>query len=209
VRHIPVTGQVYNAIITTKHIRRKNMSLLITFFKKFVLTTLILVIGLAVLPSTGVSAAGLQDETTPPANQPANYARLEHIWVRAQTAYQRQGDRLAKADEFIARVQSLIDRANQKGWDTSAVQAALNAVATVIPAVQAAHDPGAAIIASHSGFDANGKVTDRAAAVETVKALGQVLKDTRSAMNGTGRALREAIKAFRDAHRPAQAPAVP
>ncbi|MDP2994951.1 MAG: hypothetical protein Q8N46_07500 [Anaerolineales bacterium] len=102
-----------------------------------------------------------------------------------------------------------MDKANQKGWDTSTFQAALNAFAAVIPAAQSAHDPGAAIIASHNGFDADGKVTDRAAAFKTVKALSQVLKDTRTAMNGTGQALREAVKAFRDAHRPAQAPATP
>ncbi len=221
------------------------MSKLIPFFKKFALAALVLAIGLAALPAAGAAgvvpvsargAAGLQDETTPPANRPANgvipvlakqsrflrispgsrtghgardYQRLEQIWARAQTAYQRQGDRLAKADEFLTKAQFLIDKANQKGWDTSAVKAALNAFTAVIPAAQAAHIPGAAIIASQNGFDADGKVTDRSAAVETVKALGQVLKDTRAAMNGTGQALREAVKAFRDAHRPGQAPATP
>jgi len=185
------------------------MSKLIPFFKKFALAALVLAIGLSALLAAGASAAGLQDETTPPANRPANNERLEQIWARAQTAYQRQSDRLAKADDFITKAQSLIDKANQKGWDSSAVQAALNAFAAVIPSAQAAHDPGAAIIASHNGFDADGKVTDRAAVVETVKALGQVLKGTRVAMNGTGQALREAVKAFRDAHRPAQAPATP
>jgi hypothetical protein len=190
------------------------MSKLIPFFKKFALAALVLAIGLAALPASSASAAGLQDETTPPANVvvpvPArDNARLERIWARAQAAYQRQDDRLARADEFITKAQSLIDKANQKGWDTSAVQAALDALAAVIPAVKAAHDPGAAIIASHNGFSADGKVTDRAAAIETAKALVQVLKNTHAAMNGTGQALREAVKAFRDAHRPAQAPATP
>ncbi len=185
------------------------MSKLIPFFKKFALAVLVLAIGLAAIPAVSASAAGLQDQTTPPANQPADNARVEQVWARAQSVYQRQTDRFTKADAFIVRAQSLIDKANQKGWDTSAVQAALNALAAVIPAAQAAHDPGAAIIASHNGFDANGKVTDRAAAVETVKALAQVLKDTRTAMDGTGMALREAVRAFRDAHQPAQAPTAP
>jgi hypothetical protein len=190
------------------------MSKLIPFFKKFALAALVLGIELAALPAASASAAGLQDQTTPPANGvvpvPAqDNTRLELIWVRTQTAYLRQGDRLAKASDFISKVQTLIDKANQKGWDASGVQAALNALAAVIPAVQAAHDPGAAIIASHNGFDANGKVTDRAAAIETVKALSQVLKDTRTAMNGTGQALREAVKAFRDAHKPVQVPTTP
>ena len=174
----------------------------IPFIKKFALAALVLAIGLAVLPATGASAAGLQDPTTPPTTQAANFPRVELAWARAQNVYQREGDRLDKADVFIAKAQSLINKATQKGWDTSAVQAALNAFAAAIPAAQAAHDSGAAIIASHNGFDANGKVTDRTAAIATVKALVQVLKDTRAGMNGTGQALREAIKAFRDAHRP-------
>jgi len=194
------------------------MSKLIPFFKKFALAALVLAIGLAALPTASASAAGLQDETTPPTKRPVDGvvpvpARdnelLEQIWARVQSTYQQQGDRLAKADEFITRAQSLIEKANQKGWDTSAVQAALNAFSAVIPAAQTAHNPGAAILASHNGFDADGKVINRPAAVMTVKALGQVLKDTHAAMNGTGMALREAVKAFFEAHRPAQAPATP
>jgi hypothetical protein len=190
------------------------MSNLTPFFKKFALAALVLAISLAALPAAGASAAALHDETTPPANAAVPVSardnqRLEQAWARAQTAYQRQSDRLAKTGEFITNAQSLIDKANQKGWDTSALQAALNAFAAVIPAAQAAHNPGAAIIASHNGFDAAGKVTDRTAAVETLKALGQVLKNTHLAMDGTGEALRAAVKAFRDAHRPTRAPVVP
>ena len=175
---------------------------LIPFFKKFALSALVLAIGLAALPSTGASAAGLSDQTTPPAIQVADNPRLELAWARAQALYQREDTRLARSSDFINKAQVLIDKADQKGWDTSAVQAALDALASVIPAVQAAHAPGAAILASHAGFDENGHVTDRSAAIETLKALAQVLKDTRTAMDGTGRALREAVRAFRTAHHP-------
>jgi hypothetical protein len=203
------------------------MSKIIQFFKKFALAALVLAIGLTSLPALGASgvvpvsaqgAAGLQDQTTPSANQSTNgivpvsardNTRLEQIWARSQTAYQRQGNRLAKAEEFLTRAQSLIDKANQKGWDTSAIQVALDAFAAVIPAAQAAHAPGAAIIADHNGFNPNGKVIDRAAAIETVKTLVQVLKNTRLAMNGTGQALREAVKAFRADHKPTQSPITP
>ena len=172
-------------------------------FKKTALAVLALAIGLAVLPVAGASAAGLNDPTPNLDN-----TRLERVWEREQNIYEREGDRLENASTFISRVQALIDKANGKGWDTSAVQAALNALAAVVPAVQAAHAPGAAIISGHAGFDANGKVLDRTTAIATAKSLAQVLKDTRIAMNGTGRALREAVRAFRDAHpRPNTAPA--
>ena len=165
-------------------------------FKKIALAVLVLALGLAVFPLTGASAASLNSQTYA---QPNN-TRLENIWVREQAVYQRQTNNLANATTFIARVQTLIDKANGKGFDTSAIQAALNALSAVIPAVQAAHDPGAAIIASHAGFDTAGKVTDRTTAIATAKSLAQVLKDTRTAMNGTLKALRDAAKAFRQAH---------
>jgi hypothetical protein len=172
--------------------------------KKFALAALVLAIALAAFPFAGASAAGLNGQTTA---LPDN-TRLENLWARQQATYQRQSDRLANASTFIARVQTLIDKASAKGWDTSSVQAALNALSAIIPAVQAAHAPGAAIIASHAGFDASGTVTDRTTAIATVKSLAQVFKDTRTAMDGTLKALHEAVKAFRQAHpRPATTPA--
>jgi hypothetical protein len=165
-------------------------------FKKFALAALALAIVLAAFPFAGASAAGLNGQ----ANVQPDNTRLENIWARQQATYQRQGNRLENASSFIAKVQTLINKANAKGWDTSAVQAALNALTAVFPAVQAAHAPGAAIIASHAGFDASGKVTERATAIATVKSLAQVIQNTRIAMNGTWRALRDAIQAFRKAH---------
>jgi hypothetical protein len=173
-------------------------------FKKIALASLVLAIALAALPFAGASAAALNGQTNP---QPDN-TRLENLWARQQAVYQRQSDRLANASTFIARAQTLIDKASAKGWDTSAVQAALNALSAVIPAVQAAHAPGAAIIAAHAGFDASGTVTDRATAIATVKSLAQVFQDTHTAMDGTLKALYEAVKAFRQAHpHPATTPA--
>ena len=134
--------------------------------------------------------------------------KMANIPALTRIVSQRESTRLANASNFLARVQALIDKANQKGWDTSSVQAALNALSTVIPAVQAAHAPGTTIVASHAGFDAAGIVTDRSTAITTANSLAQVLKDTRTAMDGTGRVLRAAIRAFRDAHpRPTSTPA--
>lgn len=176
-----------------------NKSKTISLFKKAALAALVLAIGLAMFPLTGASATGLKDLPTPATKQPDN-TRLEQLWAREQSIYQREGNLLERANDFVTRIQTLIDKANQKGWDTSAVQTALNAFSAVIPAAQAAHANGAAIIANHPGFDANGKVTDRSTAIATAKDLAQVLKDTRTAMDGTGKALLETIRAFREAH---------
>ncbi len=169
---------------------------------KVVLVTVVLALGLAALPLSGVSAAEIKEPVNPPAVQPKpDHPRLERLWQREQALYEREGTLLAKADSFIAKVQTLLDKASQKGWDISAVQAALNAFSSAIPAAQAAHAPGEAIIRTHAGFNANGEVTDPEKAVATVRALAQVLKDTRTAMDGTGKALWQAIRDLRQAHR--------
>ena len=181
------------------------MKTLSTFLKKALLAGVILGLGLLSFPAFGARAAGLNDTSTPPSDQPA-ISRLENAWSRTQQVYQRQGDLLGKAGGLIARVQTLIDKANGKGWDTSAVQAALDAFQSAVQDATSVHAGGAGIIASHAGFDENGKVLDKAQALATVKSLRQVLQDTRSAMNGTGKALRAAIQAFRSEHKPTASP---
>ncbi len=175
-------------------------------FKKFALVFLVLVVVMAAFPLADASAAGLNEEPAPTASGPVNF-RLEQAWHRQQQVYQRQERLLDEADNFIQRINNLIDRAEEKGWDTSAVQVALDDFTTAIPDAQNAHDKGAAIIASHAGFSANGRVVDRTQAIETVKALAQVMKDSRTAMDGTAQALHEALRDFRQAHPPVQNPA--
>jgi hypothetical protein len=173
-------------------------------FTKLILVAVILALAGSAFSFTSTSAAGLNDEPSPTGEQPRNEFRLMRLWVRAQRIYDRQGDRLEKTDALIARVQYMIDKAEEKGWDTSKVQAALDDLASVTPAVQLVHKPGAAIIATHAGFDENGIVTNKEVAAETVRSLNDVIKDTRSAMNGTGEALRDAIHELRDKNRPNQ-----
>ncbi|HSG43467.1 MAG TPA: hypothetical protein VLA72_09965, partial [Anaerolineales bacterium] len=56
------------------------------------------------------------------------------------------------------------------------------------------------IINSHQGFDNDGKMTDLEKAKETVKSMGEKLKEIKESMGGTGQAMREALKAFREAN---------
>jgi hypothetical protein len=188
--------------------RRCEMITIFPLFRKIVLFVVITALGLAVLPVTGAAAAGLNDPAVlPPAGQ-QEYPRIERIWDREQKRYDRQGALLDKAVTLVTRVQALLDKAAQKGLDVSAIQAALDAFQQAIPAAQAAHEPGAVIIRTHSGFNANGEVQDRDKALETIRALQQVLKDTRIAMDGTGWALWQAIREWRQEHRGAATPTV-
>ena len=170
-----------------------------TFFKKTVLFALVAVLatlGVASLPVFSVSAAGSQDP------QISN-ERLEKIWAHQLRMYQQMG----KTDEFIEKIQKLIDRASANGKDVSALQAALDAFADAWKDAKPIYESMKGIINSHQGFDKDGKVTDPEKAKETVKSMHEKFQEIKRVMNGTGKALREAIQAFRDANpRPEKTP---
>jgi hypothetical protein len=168
-----------------------------TLFRKMILVALIAAMGLASLPFVSASAAGVNDPTPPPPSTgQIRTERLERVWARQLRIYERMG----RTDEFVAKVQKLIDRAKANGKDVSAVQAALDAFKAAVKDAQPIYESVKGLINSHQGFDTNGKVTDPEKAAETVKAMHEKFKEVRDAMNGTGKALHQAIKAFREAN---------
>ena len=168
-----------------------------TLFKKTILSALILALGLAAMPFMSVFAAGANDPTPPPPSTgQIRTMRLERVWARQLRIYNRMG----RVDDFVERVQKLIDRAKANGKDVSGVQAALDAFKAAAKDAQPIYESIKGIINSHSGFDSNGQVTDPEKAKETVQAMHDKFKEIRDAMNGTGKALREAIRAFRQAN---------
>jgi len=165
------------------------------FFKKTLLVALVAALGVASLPVFSVSAQGAKDPAAPPKGQVTN-ERLEQIWARQLRAYERMG----KTDEFIGRVQKLIDRASANGQDVTAVQAALDAFQVAVKEAKPTYESMKGIVNSHQGFDANGKVTDPEKAKETVKQMREKMQEIRAALDGTGKALHEAIQAFKAAN---------
>jgi uncharacterized coiled-coil DUF342 family protein len=180
------------------------MKTLSSLFEKTVLIMLVVALALAALPVTNAYASGLNDPTDPPAaeTQQLSNERLERVWARLQHVYERQGRILDRADEMVDRIQGLIDRMNENGKDTVAMQAALDTYEEALKDAHPIYESAKGILNSHQGFDADGKVTDREKAVETVKGLRDKLNEIRQIVGEPGKALREAIKAFRDAHRP-------
>ena len=167
------------------------------FFKKTILVALIAALGLTSLSAFSVSAAGLSAPTALAQQQmQITNERLERIWERQLRRYERMG----RADEFIERVQKLIDRAEANGKDASAVQAALDAFAAAVKEANPIYESMKGIINSHQGFDDNGKVTDTEKAKETIQSMHEKFQEIKTVMNGTGQALREAIRAFREAN---------
>ena len=173
------------------------------FLKKTILLALAAAVAMASLPFVSVAAAGAHDPSAPPQGELTN-ERLGKIWSRQLKAYEKMG----KAEDFVAKVQQLIDRAGQNGKDVSAVQDALDAFVSALKDAKPIYASMNGILNSHQGFDSNGKVTDPEKAKETVRQMGDKFKEIRDAMGGTGKALHEAIKAFREANpRPEKTPA--
>lgn len=164
------------------------------YLKRTILSALVAALALAALPFSRVFAAGQNDPSTPPPQ--LSNERLERAWARQLRIY----DRLGRTDEWIDGGQRLIDRARENGKDVSALQTALDAFEAAVKDAHPVYESMKGLVSSHQGFDENGKVTDPAKARETVQAMRAKIQEVKTTMNGTGQALRETIKAYRQAN---------
>jgi hypothetical protein len=186
------------------------MNQIIIYSRKFTLVALILSIALTAVPFSTVAADGLSQDTNPPTKAPAAEGnRLAKVWERLNKNYDRQGILLDRATTLISKIQARIDQGTQNGKDTSGVQAALDVFAQAVKDATPIHLNAGAMITAHTGFDENGKVTDRAQALETVQSLGKSLKEARTLFKEPFKLLREAIKAFRESNRPTSPASTP
>jgi hypothetical protein len=172
------------------------------FFKKTMLLALVAALGLGSLLVIGVSAAGSNDPTPPPQGEMTD-ERIEQIWSKQLRAYEVLG----KTEEFIGKTRQLLDHAAQKGKNVSAAQAALDAFTDAAKDAKSIYATAQPLVDSHTGFDTDGKVTDSEQARATIRAMGEKLKEIKDAMGGTGKTLRDALRAFREANpRPEKTP---
>ena len=170
-------------------------------FKKMILVALAAALVFAAFPVTSAFAQG----ENPPQGELTN-AKLEQVWARQLKNYEKIGKGFDDTAAQIAKFQARIDKAAASGKDVTALQAALDAFESALKSAKPIYDSISGIVNSHQGFDANGKVTDAEKAKYTVKEMRTNMVELKSAMGGTGKALREALKAFRAANKPAVAP---
>jgi len=179
------------------------MSMIAMWFKKSLIVAVIAAIGLSTLPFINAYAQSANPPVTPNAGQPSN-DRLQNVWSKEQTIYARIGKILDRANGLITKIQTILDAAKAKGKDVSSVQTALDAFSAAVKNVQPIYADLQEIIQSHAGFDASGNVTDPTQALQTVKDVRSKFEEIRQVgLRETGKALREAIKAFRQANQPA------
>jgi hypothetical protein len=178
------------------------MSTIVMWSRRVLLAALIAALSLAAAPQLNGYALEAIDPVTPPTGQ-VSTDRLEQVWAREQAACDRLGTFLDRVDGRISKAQELIEKARTNGRDVSAVQAALDAFAEAVKQAHPLYEGLKGILSSHQGFDANGKVVDQEKALQTVKDTGSKLREIRRLLVGPGKALREAVRAFREANRPA------
>jgi len=162
------------------------------YLRKMILIVMVAALGLASLPIIIVSAMGVENTTL--SQGTVSNEGLKRIWARQLRMYEHFG----RTDNVIQRIQGMIDRAGANGKDVASVQSALDAFTTAVKDAKPIYESMNGIVNSHQGFDANGKVTDVEKAKETVRAMGGKLREIRTTMDEIGRALREAIKDFRE-----------
>lgn len=163
-------------------------------FKKMILAVMTAALVFAAFPATSAFAA--DDPTSTPTGEVSN-PKLEKAWARQLKIYNRLGKGFDDIDGQIAKIQERIDKAKTNGKDVAAAQAALDAFEAALTSTKPIYDGMEEIVNSHEGFDSNGKVTDAEQAKSTVQEMGAKLKEVKSSMGGTGKALHEALKALR------------
>jgi hypothetical protein len=180
-----------------------------TIFGKIITGVLIAALSLAGFPLIDAYAAGPNDPPAPQAvpNPIRVNFRLERVFARQTKIVWHIGKLYDGSDQGLAKTQKLIDKAKERGLDVSQLQAALDAFKKALPNGRPFYDQAKSLLDSHNGFGADGKVTDAEAAKKTIKDIHEASLQFRDAMDGAGKALREAVKAFRAVHpRPTPTP---
>ena len=178
------------------------MSTTVFCSSKSMLLSAMIGLGMLLTPAAPVHAQGNSEPVTPPAPAEKRSLRLERVWNRQLRIHDRLVIMFDHAQQRITGAQELIDRAATDGKDVSALQASLEAFSDALQEARPVFESTKSVIASHKGFDANGKVTDAELAAGTVTEMVAKLQQLRNILFDPGKALRGAIRAFREANRP-------
>lgn len=185
------------------------MSTITMWFRKTLLVGLIAALGLVSAPLANAYALGPSDLGTPtaPGQTTTQTDRLQQAFSKEQSIFGKLGKLFDNVDSRISKLQDLINKAKANGKDVSGLQSVLDAFSSAIKQAQSIYNDAQSLINSHPGFDASGNVVDQTAALQTVKDLRGKLKDIHQTVVPPFKALRDAIRTFRQANSPKVTPA--
>jgi DNA repair exonuclease SbcCD ATPase subunit len=133
--------------------------------------------------------------------------RLERAYQRLLDTAEAQARHLERAGKAAQRAQEWIDKLAEEGKDVGELQAALADFEAALAEAQGYHQEAQAILETHTGFDDQGRVTDRAQALETVREGGRALRDAHRTLKDGLIDLRRTVRDWRREHRPQPASA--
>jgi len=121
-------------------------------------------------------------------------ARLSWVYQHELNLLERQGKRLGNTAGVVSKIEALTERANQKGLDPSALEAALAGYQATVAEARAENDEAAEVLRIHAGFDDEGVVTNLEEAVRTVNQARKSLTQAHRLLEKAGRALRIEVR---------------
>jgi hypothetical protein len=149
---------------------------------------------LVLIGTFGVASAAERGSTTPP---PANYAELQKQYNLRQLQLRSLDELLKRDDRRSAEVAKLIAYAKAAGKNTTALEQALATYRAKLGVARTAWYTAAAVLKTHTGFSAAGKVTNPDQARATLKAATSALEKSYLTARGAEELLNKALAAIR------------
>jgi hypothetical protein len=148
------------------------------------------VLGIAVLSalvlssfiSVGTAYADEGEQPTPQKYGDQIDERLEALLEKLNEWYAVQDENIGKANNAIARIEELLEKAEQLGLDTSDIQVLMPNLYAAVGRAESAHAQAGEILDEHAGFNGGGKVKDRQEAVQTVRLAHASLESAKDSL---------------------------
>jgi hypothetical protein len=134
---------------------------------------------------------------------------LERGYTQAKKALMVQDQHLKRLGEYADKVAAAIAKVKAKGKDTTSIEQALATFRDKLTAARASWQTASTALAGHDGFDAQGKVMNADTARATLKTAKDAMVQVHQTVEGSAKALRDALKAFRQANRESKTPDMP
>jgi hypothetical protein len=145
---------------------------------------------------------------TPP-NPPGRNAALEAAYRVAKQRLKVQDTRLIHADAYAARVDAVIARLKERRQDTAPLERAIAAFRSRMADARKEWQGAQAGLATHAGFDDQGKVTNADQARASLKGAHEHMEQATRIARAAYRDLHAAFVAYRRSHRGAEEPLPP
>lgn len=162
---------------------------------------MIVVVAALAIPSARVTAqAPTPQPKTPQAAADRANNRLARLFQAALKLSERQGKALDRADTFSSKISDRIGKLKAAGKDPAALESALAQFKIKTDAARQKHAVAVGVLTARAGFNANGKVTNRAVARETLQSANPPLREARKLLAEGLKNLNDAVKGYRKAN---------